>query len=382
MEASLSPTAPSRTECIPHHEEVEQISVSVSRAGEAPWWLMSRLADFWLVCAGGGVALLVVAGVLVWRGDRELSIADLLLSELHLGATYGVIVRRRLWQRMPVDVVAVPVIILLATYAITLHGWRVLLVTSIVYVGAWHRTRQNLGIARHYQRLAGGPRSRVHGQILAAAMYLPMAAAVAYFTSTSPYHEGEEFIAVPLPACVPWILAALAAIALILYLGSETARVGRYGNWGCPTVHPAERWLVDCQHLRFRQRLRAWRVDRALHSRSRAASRGPVPCICVRDGESRSGASGARCARESRAARVVCNVAGGRCRQLGALSRLGSARNLRAVSDGRAARTLLVGWTDLDGTSAPAGGVISFFCRVADCRVYSVSNQLRTFLVS
>jgi hypothetical protein len=251
MEASLFPTAPLPTEYIPHHEDVEQISVSVSRAGEAPRWLMSRLADFWLVCAGGGVGLLVVAGALVWRGDWELSLADLLLSELHLGATYGVIVRRRLWQRMPVDVVAVPVIILLATYAITLHGWRVLLVSSIVYVGAWHRTRQNLGIARHYQRLAGGPRSRVHAQILAAAMYLPMAAAVAYFTGTSPYHEGEEYIAVPLPACMPWILAALAAVALILYLGSETARVGRYGNLGCPTVHPAERWLVIANAVGF-----------------------------------------------------------------------------------------------------------------------------------
>jgi hypothetical protein len=181
---------------------------SVRAALERPRWLMSGPADFSLVCAGGGALLLLMALVLVWHGDQELDIADLLLSELHLGATYGAIARRRLWRRMPAEVVAVPVVILFATYALALRGWSVLAVTGIVYVGAWHRSRQNLGIARHYQRLAGGPLSRSHQQILAAAIYLPMIAAVAYFTSTSPLHEGDEYLALVLPPCSealpPW----------------------------------------------------------------------------------------------------------------------------------------------------------------------------------
>jgi hypothetical protein len=145
---------------------------------------------------------------------------------------------------MPVETVCVPLVILIATYAVALRGWSVLLVTAIVYVGAWHRTRQNLGIARHYQRLASGPGSRSHQQALAAAMYMPMVAALAYFTATSPFHEGEEYVALPLPFYWQLVLAVLAAASLIIYLASESAQIGRYGNHGARAVHPAERWLV------------------------------------------------------------------------------------------------------------------------------------------
>ena len=78
-------------------------------------------ADFWVVSAGSGVLLILLALVLHWRGDRELSAADVLLGELHLGATYEAIVRRRLWRRMPVDVLAIPLAILAATYLLVLH---------------------------------------------------------------------------------------------------------------------------------------------------------------------------------------------------------------------------------------------------------------------
>src|SRR5262245_19301723 len=110
-------------------------------------WLISGPADFWLISAGGGAMLLLLTAVLVLHGDHELGIGDLILGELHLGATYGSIARRRLWRRMPVEIFGVPFVILVATYALAQRGWSVLLVTSIVYVGAWHRTRQNLGIA-------------------------------------------------------------------------------------------------------------------------------------------------------------------------------------------------------------------------------------------
>jgi hypothetical protein len=217
---------------------------------ERPQWLFSGSADFWLVCAGGGAALLVVIFVLVWHGDGELDIADLLLSEMHLGATYDAISRRRLWRSMPVEVVGVPLAILAATYAVTARGWSVLLVTATLYLGAWHRGRQNLGIARHYQRLANGPLSRWHRAILSAAIYLPMAASVAYFTATSPLHEGEEYLALPSPAGVRWTLATLAVASVGLYLGSTAGRLGWRGG-ARRIVHPAERWLVVANAMAF-----------------------------------------------------------------------------------------------------------------------------------
>jgi hypothetical protein len=222
-----------------------------AEAGEPTRWLLSGTADFWLVCAGGGTTLLLVALALVWHGDRELGIADLLLAELHLGATYDAIARRGLWRRMPVQIFGVPLVILAAAYAVTLRGWSVLLVTSIVYLGAWHRGRQNLGIARHYQRLAGGPPSRSHRWILAAAMYLPMAAPIAYFTATSPLQEGEEYLALVLPSGMIWTLAALAVASLVLYFGSAAVRVVRHRGSARRVVHPAECWLVIANAVGF-----------------------------------------------------------------------------------------------------------------------------------
>jgi hypothetical protein len=92
---------------------------SVTTAGPAPGppsdaWLLSERADFWVVSAGGASLLIVMGLVLFWHGRRELDLADLLLSELHLGATYEAIVRRRLWRRMPLDVLAVPLAIVVA----------------------------------------------------------------------------------------------------------------------------------------------------------------------------------------------------------------------------------------------------------------------------
>src|SRR5262245_27324625 len=152
-------------------------------------WLFSERADFWVASAGGASLLVVMGLVLLWHGDRELDATDLLLSELHLGATYATIVRRGLWRRMPVDVLAVPLAIVGATYALALNGGALVVTTAILYFGAWHRGRQNLGIARYYQRRAGGPVSPWHRWLLQAAFYLPMIAAVAYYTTTAPAHE-------------------------------------------------------------------------------------------------------------------------------------------------------------------------------------------------
>jgi hypothetical protein len=208
--------------------------------------------------------------VLLWHGDRELSAADLLLSELHLGATYDAIVRRRLWRRMPLEVLAVPLALVAATYALVLNGWPLLVTTAVLYLGAWHRGRQNLGIAWHYQRRVGGPVSSGHRWLLQAAVYLPMIAGVAYYTSTSPTHEGEDFHHLALPPEVLGGLGALAAAVVVAYLVWTRGRMsamagGPRAGIGDPAagVHPGERWLVLANAVAFGSAyvLGAWAVS-------------------------------------------------------------------------------------------------------------------------
>jgi hypothetical protein len=214
-------------------------------------WLISERADFWVGSAGGASLLIAMGLVLLWHGDRELDVADLLLSELHLGATYDAIVRRRLWRRMPLDVVAIPLAIVVATYALILNGWPLLVTTTILYLGAWHRGRQNVGIARYYQRRVGGPASSGHRWLLSTAFYLPMIAAVAYYTSTTPTHEGEAFHGLSLAPGILWGLGGMAAVSIVTYLGWTVGRIPAIGDgpWtaighSAVLVHPGERWLV------------------------------------------------------------------------------------------------------------------------------------------
>jgi hypothetical protein len=220
------PAAPSRAEPRPASRDL---------------WLVSPAWDFWIAGAGGATVLVAMALVLYLFGSRQLDATDLILSELHLGATYEAIWRRRLWRRMPLDVVLIPLAILAATYALAMTGRGLILTTAILYLGAWHRGRQNLGIARHYQRRAGGPASAAHRRLLDAAFYLPMAASVAYFTSTATTSEGEEFASVALPGAALWTLGALGLASVGLYLAYLRSR----------PVHPAERWLVLVNAVAF-----------------------------------------------------------------------------------------------------------------------------------
>ena len=221
-------------------------------------WLLSERADFWVLSAGGGVLLVAVALVLLWRGDRELSAADVLLGELHLGATYHAIVRRRLWRRMPLDVLAIPLAIIVATYVLLWNDGALLVTTTILYLGAWHRGRQALGIARHFQRRAGGPVLPAHRWRLSAAFYLPMAATTAYYTSAAPTHEGEPFHHLSLGPEVLWGLAIAAAASVVAYLASTIGRTaapddGHESSFARDgrIVHPGERWLVVSNALGF-----------------------------------------------------------------------------------------------------------------------------------
>jgi hypothetical protein len=202
--------------------------------------------------------LIVLALALLWRGDRELSAADVLLGELHLGATYDAIVRRRLWRRMPFEVLAMPLAIVVVTYILLLNEGALLVTTAILYVGAWHRGRQSLGIARHYQRRAGGPVSSLHGRLLSTSFYLPMMAGVAYYTSTAATHEGEAFHALSLGPEILFALACGAAASVVAYLLCTTGRAAIPGSGpqssighGRAVVHPCERWLVMANALGF-----------------------------------------------------------------------------------------------------------------------------------
>jgi hypothetical protein len=202
--------------------------------------------------------LLLMALVLLWRGDRELSAADVLLGELHLGATYAAIVQRRLWCRMPLDMLVIPLAIVAATYTLVLNDAALLVTTTVLYLGAWHRGRQNLGIAWYYQRRVGGAVSSLHRWLLRTAFYLPMIAALAYYTSTAPSHEGEPFHRLSIAPEILWGLGAAAAASVVAYLVWTIGRiaapddgvrdpVGRSPG----VVHPCERWLVAANALGF-----------------------------------------------------------------------------------------------------------------------------------
>jgi hypothetical protein len=80
-----------------------------------------------------------------------------------------------------------------------------------------------------------------------------MAAGIAFFTSISPFHEGDEYIGLWLDPGILWALGALAVASLGAYL----AFTARYA------VHPGERWLVMANALAFGSAyvLGAWTIS-------------------------------------------------------------------------------------------------------------------------
>ncbi len=224
------------------------------RASAAETWLLTETGDFWFVCAGGGVLLIALALALHWLGDRQLGAADIILGELHLGATYDAVIRNRLWRRMHWEVIAVPLCILAATYALMLGGYEIWVTTAALYFAAWHRGRQNLGIARYYQARSGGALSAWHSGLFQAAIYSPMIAGVAYFTSTSPTHEGDEYVGLWLDDEILWMLGSFAIASVAAYFAYAMRHRER--------VHAGERSLVAANAIAFGSAyvLGAWTV--------------------------------------------------------------------------------------------------------------------------
>lgn len=229
-------------------------SVETHSSSGRPLWLFSRHADFWLASGGASVALLAAVLVILWHGDRELDALDFVLSEFHLGATYDAILRRRLWRQRQVDVLLIPLLILLLTYALSMSGQTILLTSIAMYAAVWHRGRQSLGVARYYQRVMGGPVSRAHNVLFRGAVYLPMvAAALAYTHLASTEYDGQPYLALSFGAEITSIVSLAAALWVITYLiwifrrSSGVRRINTLRS----EIHPGEWWVVVAHAVAF-----------------------------------------------------------------------------------------------------------------------------------
>jgi hypothetical protein len=220
-------------------------------------WLFSRRADFWLACGGASVGLLAAIFLIFLHGDRELDALDFVLSEFHLGATYDAIIRRRLWHHRRVDMLLIPLVILVLTYALSLGGQTLLLTSIAMYAAVWHRGRQSLGVARFYQRGMGGPVSRAHEVLFRGAIYLPMVASVLAYTQLAPgNYEGEPYVALSAGAEMTSTVGLAAALWVIAYLGwtLSQSRGDRLVLTPGKTeigIHPGEWWVVLAHGIAF-----------------------------------------------------------------------------------------------------------------------------------
>jgi hypothetical protein len=224
---------------------------------DQPPWLFSRRADFWLASGGASLGLLAAVVIIFWHGDRELDGLDFVLSELHLGATYGAIVRRRLWRHRQVDVLVVPLVILALTYAFSISGQTMLLTSIAMYAAVWHRGRQTLGLARFYQRVVGGPVSQRHNCLFRGAIYLPMVAATFAYTNLAPMeYEGEPYLALNFGAEMTSVIGMVTTIWVIAYLGwmlrqSRCQHLDSANGRPALAIHPGEWWVVLAHAVAF-----------------------------------------------------------------------------------------------------------------------------------
>ena len=220
-------------------------------------WLISRHADFWLACGGASMGLLTAIVLILLHGDRELDALDFVLSEFHLGATYAVIIHRRLWRQCQADVLLIPLVILALTYAFSMSGQTILLTSIAMYAAVWHRGRQSLGVARFYQRGMGGPVSRAHDCLLRGAIYLPMLSGTLAYTYLAPReYEGEPYLALNLGMEITSIVAFAAAAWVMAYLAWTFWQTRAEPLMTTPQcvgigVHPGEWWVVLAHAVAF-----------------------------------------------------------------------------------------------------------------------------------
>ena len=221
-------------------------------SSERSLWFFSRRADFWLACGGASIGLLAAILLILLRGDRELDAIDFVLSEFHLGATYDAILRRRLWHHRQFDVLLIPLVILMLTYAFSLCGQTILLTSITMYAAVWHRGRQSLGVAQFYQRGMGGPVSPTHEVLFRGAIYLPMMAAVLAYTQLAPSeYEGEPYIALSIGAEITWTVGLVAVLWVIAYFAWMLRQSRAERVPFTPVIHPGEWWVVLAHGVAF-----------------------------------------------------------------------------------------------------------------------------------
>ena len=190
-----------------------------------------------------------------------------------------------------------------------------------------------------------------------AAFYLPMAAAVAYYASTAPTHEGDEFHNLSLDPALLWGLGSAAAIGVVTYLIWSVGRTAAARPGGV-LVHPGERWLVLANAVGFGGAyvLGAWTSSfvlvLALHHEAQYLY---FTYALARRAETPDRA-GRRC-RGAPARPVLALAAIGLASW--ALCWWADLAVLEPVSDRGAARPLLAGWSHLDRASPSSGRAVS-----------------------
>ena len=222
---------------------------------EPPGWLLSRRSDFWLATGGASVGLLAWILLIIFRGDRELDALDLVLSEFHLGATYTIIIQRRLWRHRRSDVLFVPFLILVLTYALSMSGQTIWLTSIAMVAAVWHRGRQSLGVARFYQRRMGGSVCQLHDRLFRGAIYLPMVAGMLAYAHLAPEkYEGEPYWALSVSREMTWFVALATVAWVIAYLAWSRPRAEPITTTRCGAgkgIHPGERWVVLAHAVAF-----------------------------------------------------------------------------------------------------------------------------------
>ena len=205
--------------------------------------LINERWDSFLVTKGSVVWILILTVWLFMRGDKELDMMDLVLSEFHLGATYDAIMRRKLYKTLPWDIIFIPALIIALTYIFYESNKEILVVTFLAYAAIWHRGRQDYGVAMFYQKGAGGPISKLHEVLFKGATYLPMIAAVFFYTSFHPEeYEGSPYHSLPISNEVAIAFGVLSLIWVSVYFSYILAQ---------PRVYREEFWVMLSHVLAF-----------------------------------------------------------------------------------------------------------------------------------
>ena len=195
----------------------------------------------------------------------------------------------------PADVLVVPLAILAATYVLAASSQSVLLTSIAMYAAIWHRGRQSLGIARFYQRQAGGPISPLHSRLFFGAIYLPMVAAIFLYGHLAPEnYEGEPYYTIGAGAELAgdWAYSPSVGLSPILSGHATDPAASPIEHWARATnsnVASGRTLGCGCTCRGLWQRLRARCHECFVSFGPRRPPRGAIPLFHLRHGEVANG---------------------------------------------------------------------------------------------